>query len=93
MEAANPMERSLHPKGLVVTLHPTKKEKVYETDIQSFIILYFQDKQVLQRRNQHKQRCKVKTSSFHKCFRVASRCRVVGCSKVDSGCQANENTS
>ena len=32
------MEGSLHPRGQVVTLHPTKQEKVYVTDIQHFII-------------------------------------------------------
>ena len=38
MEAKNSMEGSLHPKGQLVTLHPTKQEKVYETNIQRFII-------------------------------------------------------
>ena len=33
MEATHPMERSLHLKGQVVTLHPTKKKKVCGTDI------------------------------------------------------------
>ena len=35
MEATHPMEGSLHPRGQVVTPHPTKKEKVHEADIQS----------------------------------------------------------
>ena len=51
MEVAHPMKGSLHPRGQVVTPHPTKKEKVYGTNMQSYIIHQFQDKQVLQGRN------------------------------------------
>ena len=65
MEASHPMEGSLHLKGQVVTLHPIKKKKVCGTDIQFFIIHQLQKKLALKRRNQHEQRCKVKTSSFH----------------------------
>ena len=53
MEATHPMEGSLHPKGQVVTLHPTKKQKECGTDTQSFIIHQFQDKQVLKMRDQN----------------------------------------
>ena len=51
MEAVHPMEGSLHPRGQVVTHHPTKQEKVCEIDIKIFIIHQFQDKQVLKMRD------------------------------------------
>ena len=93
MEVVHPVEGSIHPRGQVVTLHLNKQEKVYETDIQSFIIHQFQEKKVLQRRNQHKKRCKVKTSSFHKCCQVVLRCQVVRYNQVDSGCRTNKKIS
>ena len=65
MKEAHQMEGSLHLIGQVITLHPTKQKKVCGTDIQCFIMHQFQNKLVLKRINQHEQRCKVKTSSFH----------------------------
>lgn len=55
------MERSLHPKGRVITLHLTKQKKdVWDWYAKLYPTLVQKSKGVLQRRNQHEKRCQVK---------------------------------